>query len=144
MVFGYTEEAISFNYCIIAGFFDIHQVFLRDIYLYIPLLIEIAELVDFFYHYANQLSFCFFTSVPPELNLKLQKDLEREKFLRNEAEKKVKRQSVFRKDSDLRKGQKKENESDKMTKRIAEIEPVIAVKEEQTLQQRRSGSLFCD
>ncbi|XP_071817635.1 uncharacterized protein [Apostichopus japonicus] len=73
-----------------------------------------------------------------ELNLKLQKDLEREKFLRNEAEKKVKRQSVFRKDSDLRKGQKKENESDKMTKRIAEIEPVIAVKEEQTLQQRRS------
>ncbi|XP_071817638.1 uncharacterized protein [Apostichopus japonicus] len=73
-----------------------------------------------------------------KLNLKLQKDLEREKFLRNEAEKKVKRQSVFRKDSDLRKGQKKENESDKMTKRIAEIEPVIAVKEEQTLQQRRS------
>ncbi|PIK58818.1 Sarcolemmal membrane-associated protein [Apostichopus japonicus] len=71
-----------------------------------------------------------------ELNLKLQKDLEREKFLRNEAEKKVKRQSVFRKDSDLRKGQKKENESDKMTKRIAEIEPVIAVKEEQTLQQK--------
>lgn len=70
----------------------------------------------------------------------MQKELEREKFLRTEVEKKVKRPSVFnRNEANIRKGVKKETDSEKTPKRIAEIEPVIAVKEEQIFQQRIPG-----
>ncbi|KAJ8047891.1 Laminin-like protein epi-1 [Holothuria leucospilota] len=72
-----------------------------------------------------------------EQNSKLQKELEREKFLRTEVEKKVKRPAMFtRNEANIRKGQKKETDTEKTPKRIAEIEPVIAVKEGQIFQQR--------